>query len=239
MPSSPSFVKTELSDKILAPENFKLNGIIDKREPSSFQSLFDAADLVSTAQLKTGDFLIDDQWLFERKTVRDLCGSLVDGRLFKQALRMIQSEYHPVVILEGRSCDIQVCGVRREAVQGALITLTVFFGLPVLRSLNPEETVRLMRYTAGQGVRFAQGGVPRAGYRPKGRKARQLYVLQSLPNIGAKRAKALLEHFGGIEAVMNASENELVEVDGIGAPIAQKVRNLICEASVEYITENK
>jgi ERCC4-type nuclease len=196
--------------------------IIDHREPKLFPKLFGAQDSVSTAQLQCGDFLIDDRWVFERKTIRDLCVSLADGRLFKQVLKLVQSDHHPVVVLEGKSSDIQECGTRREAVQGALITLSIFFGLPILRSLEPEETVRLMRYTVEQGVRFAEGGVQRAGYRPKGRKARQLYVLQSLPNIGKRRAKALLEHFGGIEAVMSATENELTNVNGIGLPIAEK-----------------
>ena len=208
--------------------------VIDHREPDLFQSLFDETDVVTTAQLDTGDFLINDQWLFERKTIRDLCISLADGRLFKQGLRLLQSEYHPVLLLEGRSSDIKECGVRREAVQGALITLSVFFGLPVLRSLAPEESVRLMRYTVEQGIRLAEGGVQRAGYRPKGRKSRQLHILQSLPSIGKKRANALLEHFGGIEAVMCADENELVDVDGIGAPIAEKIRNVVKEEGAEY-----
>jgi ERCC4-type nuclease len=212
--------------------------IIDHREPEKFRGLFADDDSVSTAQLECGDFLIKDQWVFERKTIHDLCVSLADGRLFKQALKLIQSAHHPVVILEGKSSDIQDCGVRREAVQGALITLSVFFGLPVLRSLEEKETVRLMRYTAEQGVRFAGGGVQRFGYRPKGKKARQLYVLQSLPNIGKKRAEALLEHFGGIEAVMSAGEDELAEVNGIGTPIAEKIRNLVCEAEVPYATRN-
>lgn len=212
--------------------------VIDHREPELFRKLFGGQDSVSTAQLDCGDFLINDQWVFERKTVQDLCISLADGRLFKQALRLVQSEYHPAVILEGRSSDIKETGVRREAVQGALITLSVFFGLPVLRSLGPEETVRLMRYTAEQGVRFAEGGVQRSGYRPKGRRARQLYVLQSLPSIGKKRAETLLEHFGGIEAVMSATEDELAQVHGIGAPIAGKIRNLVKETAVSYKTKN-
>lgn len=213
-----------------------MNVIIDHREPESFRALFAKDDSVSVGQLKCGDFLINDQWVFERKTIRDLCVSLADGRLFKQALKLIQSAHHPVVILEGKSSDIKDGGVRREAVQGALITLSVFFGLPVLRSLEAEETVRLMRYTAEQGIRVAEGGVQRFGYRPKGRKARQLYVLQSLPSIGKKRAEALLEHFGGIEAVMSAGEAELAKVDGIGIPIAEKVRNLVREAEVPYRT---
>jgi ERCC4-type nuclease len=212
--------------------------VVDHREPNTFLDLFKEEDTVSTAQLECGDFLINDQWLFERKTIRDLCVSLADGRLFKQALRLVKNEYHPVVILEGSSKDIKEYKVRREAVQGAIITLTVFFGLPVLRSLEPIETVRLMRYTAEQAVRFAEGGVQRAGYRPKGRKDRQLYVLQSLPSIGAKRAETLLEHFGGVEAVMSATEDELAEVSGIGTPIAEKIRNLVCEAEILYRTKN-
>lgn len=217
---------------------FLMKVVIDHREPELFRTLFADHDIVSTEQLTCGDFLVDGQWVFERKTIPDLCRSLVDGRLFKQGLHLLQSEQHPVVILEGRSSDIKECGVRREAVQGALITLSIFFGLPVLRSLEPEETVRLIRYTVEQGVRFAEGGVQRAGYRPKGKKARQLYVLQSLPGIGKKRAEALLEHFGGIEAVMSATENELSEVEGIGDPTAEKIRNLVQETGVSYKVKN-
>ena len=34
--------------------------------------------------------------------------------------------------------------MRREALQGAIVSLTLVFGLPVLRSFGPEETARLM-----------------------------------------------------------------------------------------------
>jgi ERCC4-type nuclease len=210
--------------------------VIDHREPENFRMLFSGDDSVSVEQLQCGDYLINDQWIFERKTIRDLCLSLADGRLFKQALSLIQSAYCPIVILEGSSNDIKDSHMRREAVQGALITLSIFFGLPILRALDAEETVRLMRYTAEQGVRFAEGGMPRAGYRPKGRKARQLYVLQGLPNIGKKRAAALLDHFGGIEAVMCADESALAEVEGIGRPIARAVRDLVKESGSRYAT---
>lgn len=215
-----------------------MNVMIDHREPDAFQSLFCEEDQVSSGRLPCGDFLINDQWLFERKTIKDLCISLADGRLFKQALGLMQSDYHPVILLEGRAFDFKESGVSREAVQGALITLSIFLGLPVLRSLDTEESVRLMRYTVEQGIRFAEGGVPRAGYRPKGKKARQLFVLQGLPNIGKKRAENLLDHFGGIEAVISASEDDLAEVNGIGYPIAEKVRTLVQEAEIPYIIKN-
>jgi hypothetical protein len=86
MQSLPSCVTTASSDKIFAYENFNMNVVIDHREPNQFQRLFGAEDTVSTAQLKCGDFLNDDPWVFERKTIRDLCVSRVDGRLFRQAV---------------------------------------------------------------------------------------------------------------------------------------------------------
>ena len=204
-----------------------MNVVIDHREPEVFRTLFAETDVVSTAQLECGDFLINDRWLFERKTIRDLCVSLVDGRLFRQALALLKTEFHPVVILEGRSRDVAKSKVGREPVQGALITLTVFFGLPVLRSFDPEETVRLMRYTVEQDVRLAAGAVHRFGYRPKKNRARRLYVLQGLPGIGKKRAEALLDCFGCIESVMCASEEQLAKVEGIGRTTAQAIRNLV------------
>ena len=37
---------------------------------------------------------------------------------------------------------------------------------------------------------------------------------------------------------MTAAEEELAEVNGIGAPIAEKIRNLVREAEVPYRTKN-
>lgn len=188
--------------------------------------MFAETDEVSTAQLACGDFLIDGHWLFERKTIPDLCVSVVDGRLFRQALALTKAKTHPVVILEGSLSEVSRSNVGRESIQGALVTLGVFFGLPVLRSFTPEETVRLMRYTVEQGYRCASG-VQRYGYRPRGRRARQLYVLQGLPGIGKKRAAALMDHFGSVEAVICADEDELAEVEGIAALTARAIRRLV------------
>jgi len=78
-----NFAKTASLDKIFGYEIFIMKVVIDHREPQTFRTLFGENDDVFTAQMECGDFLINDQWLFERKTVRDLCSSLVDGRLFK------------------------------------------------------------------------------------------------------------------------------------------------------------
>lgn len=128
------------------------------------------------------------------------------------------------MILEGTAADLAPVGVSREALQGALITVSVFFPIAVLRARDLEETVRLLVYLGRQAMDRAAGAFGRPGYRPKGRRARQLYVLQGLPGIGPERAERLLERFGSVEHTMAASAEELAAVEGIGRRIAERIR---------------
>jgi Fanconi anemia group M protein len=55
----------------------------------------------------------------------------------------------------------------------------------------------------------------------------QLFIVESLPNIGPVNAKNLLKHFGTVSKVFNASENELQEVEGIGKKTAKEIRKVM------------
>lgn len=179
---------------------------------------------VDVQRLTTGDFLIDGRFAVERKTLPDFAQSVIDGRLFRQAAALAQGTERGVLVLEGTAADLQASGMRREALQGALITVSVFFGLAVLRARDAAETAQLIVYLGRQAQRFARGALPRKGYRPKGRRARQLYVLQGLPGIGPERAERLLEIFGSVENVARASVDELAAISGIGETTAEKIR---------------
>jgi DNA excision repair protein ERCC-4 len=203
--------------------------VIDDREPNEFAGLFkDAgAESVRVERLKVGDFVVNNRWVFERKTMQDLCQSLVDGRLFQQAVNMMKAAASPVLILQGGVHDTVKTAVKREAIQGALITISVFFNIPVLRALDATEVVRLIDYTVAQEGRFNKGPAHRFGYRPKRRKARQLYILQGLPGIGRFKAERLLERFGSIQNVMTADKDELAEVEGIGKGSSKRIREIL------------
>src|SRR5947209_754731 len=92
---------------------------------------------VVTKQLSLGDYLVDDKLLFERKTLTDLVESIKDGRLFRQGKRLANCKFRAIVILEGTAVDLSGCKMAREAIQGALISLTVIMGIPLLRSRSP------------------------------------------------------------------------------------------------------
>ncbi len=162
--------------------------------------------------------------IVERKTLADLAASVIDGRVFRQAAAMVATGARAVVVLEGEARTSRELGVSREALQGALITIGVFYGLAILRSRDPSETARLLLYLGRQARRFAHGGLPRPGYRPKGKRARQLFILQGLPGVGPGRAARLLDTFGSVAAVASAPAELLAGVEGIGETTAQRIR---------------
>ena len=179
---------------------------------------------VRVTRLTLGDYLVDGRFLFERKTLPDLELAIVSGRLFTQALRLAATPLVPAIILEGTSRDIDGSGMTRESIQGALVTVTVFLGIPILRTRMPEETVRTMLFAARQANTIATGALPRHGYRPRGKLARQLFILQGLPGIGPSRARALLARFGSVEAAIKSSADDLRSIKGIGKRGAEKIR---------------
>ncbi|PID39884.1 MAG: nuclease [Proteobacteria bacterium] len=194
---------------------------------------------LSIRRLSAGDYQINDTLLVERKTIVDFATSIVDGRLFKQMTRLADAPLKCVIVLEGNGQDMKRIGVRREAMQGALITVGLIMGIPVLRSMQAEETARLLVYAARQMDLVTANGVHRPGYRPKTKRKRQLFILQGLPGVGPKRAADLLDHFGSIQKVLDASPTELAFVQGIGPNTAAGIKDAIAESLASYgVDEN-
>lgn len=185
-------------------------------------------------RLPLGDYRIDEALLVERKTLPDLVASIKDGRLFGQAHRLIDSPLRKALILEGTAADLAGSGMRREAIQGALIGLTLYLSLPLLRSRDPAETAQLMLFAARQGRLVATGTVPRPGRRPRGKSRIQSRVLQGLPGIGPQRARHLLETFGSLEGVIQADTESLASVRGIGQATAETIRWAVKEPNPVY-----
>jgi len=206
--------------------------VADDRERKSYviESLLEIENVdVVIRRLSLGDYQIDSRVIIERKTLYDFAISIIDGRLFKQILRLTHSNAKGVLILEGTANDTADIGVTREAMQGALITVSLIFGIPVLRSADPSETARLIFYLGRQVESIARDGIQRHGYQPKGIRYRQLNILQGLPKVGRERAGRLLERFGSVEAVINSSIIDLQSVDGIGKNIAEKIKWAVSE----------
>ncbi|MCD6518302.1 MAG: hypothetical protein J7M05_00050 [Anaerolineae bacterium] len=62
------------------------------------------------------------------------------------------------------------------------------------------------------------------------------YLVEDLPGIGPQTADTLLRHFGTLERLFGASEEELRQVPGIGPKRARAIRELL---TLPYAPEDK
>jgi DNA excision repair protein ERCC-4 len=213
--------KTNEKVQIVVDDRERPSGVIEELEKA-------LAVVVKIEHLPLGDYCVDGAVLIERKTAADFAQSLIDGRLFGQAGRMSSSALRPVYIIEGTSAEWAELGLSREALQGALVTLMLIFDLPVFRSSDPAESARLIFYIGSQLVRLRDPGyAPYRQAKAKRKKTRQLRILQSLPGVGADRAKKLLERFTTVRACFTASPTELSEVEGIGSKTGEAIDQII------------
>jgi ERCC4-type nuclease len=181
---------------------------------------------VEFEQLAVGDYWVGDHLIVERKTTRDFAESIIDGRLFTQAGWLAQRGERIVFLLEGGLSQWEEINMRRECLQGALITLTLLYGFPVLRSLHAEESARLMFYAAQQMQQSARETAYQHGRKPKRKRTRQLRILQASPGIGPERAEKLLDKFLTVESVISAPQADLETIEGIGPKMPSSVFGL-------------
>lgn len=87
----------------------------------------------------------------------------------------------------------------------------------VLREDNP--TLHLIQRLRDEAHRFAV-----TYHRKLRQKALNSSVLDEIPNIGPKRKQALLQKFGSIDAIRQASLDELLSVKGIPRNVADNIR---------------
>ncbi len=214
--------------RVIADDREEGGGVVDAlRQMPGIQ--------VTVERLKVGDYQVESRCVFERKTLADFAASIADGRLFAQARALAAAPLPAALILEGRASDLAANGMRREAMQGALISLSLVFHLPVLRAREPRESAQLILYAGDQLRRLEHDGGLRPGRRPAGQRRRQLRVLQSLPGVGPVRADRLLAAFGSVGAVMAAEGEALQAVAGLGPKRAAAIRETVvgegCEAA--------
>lgn len=185
---------------------------------------------IAVRRLQLGDYQVDDSLIVERKTLADFARSVRECRLFTQVGRLAREpRMRTCLIVEGTSDRYPVLAISKPAFQGALITVTLVFGLPVLRSATPEETADLILYAANQLKRRDVRPPRRRGFKTTGNRRRQILLLQAIPEVGPKKAEILLEAFGSPAGVAAASVEQIGAIAGVGPKTAREIHRVFCE----------
>ena len=170
-------------------------------------------------KMSVGDYQIGGSLVIERKSHLDFIRSLIDGRLFQQAGRLSSLMFPVCILLEGKGAIPRKGKMRKEAIEGALLSLNAFFQIPIIGSEDPFDSARIIQRLTQLEFRNRKRDVihrNRWGYKPRGVKKQKLYFLEGLPGVGPKLAQEILAEFGSIEAFIQASEREWQVIKGLG-----------------------
>lgn len=218
-------------DKFLSKEKVDFEITVDHRESSSSlvkQLVLDGFK-IKLAQLQVADYLIGSRILVERKTTQDFSKSIIDGRLFKEIKDLKETSPHPLLVIEGE--DLYTAStLKPEAVRAACVSIMVDFNIPIIMTKNGQETGRYFATIARREMEKLKGKkipITRIEKTPQKLSDIQEYVVAGLPSIDTVRAKRLLGRLKTLEQVFTAEEEDLVDIEGIGKTLANRIRKLI------------
>ena len=120
----------------------KVTVFIDHRErDSSVAKILRKRNIdVKEQQLDIADYVISDRIGIERKTVSDFCSSITNQRIFDQMNRMKDSFDKTLLLIEGNPKDLFNNGLHENAIRGALSSIAIDYGVPVLwTEQNPQR----------------------------------------------------------------------------------------------------
>lgn len=182
-------------------------------------------------------YILSKRLAVERRTGGSFLNGIKDKTLFTSAIYLREHFQIPVLIVEDDEAH-EYSMFNPQAVRGALSSMMILYGVSVLATPDVDETVALIAMMARQ----EQIGIPEISLIPK-RKAVDLpglqrRVVEMLPGCGRVMARELLQHFGSVRRIADATEDELRSVRGIGAKTAREIVKVVA-ADYEAVDTEK
>lgn len=181
-------------------DNHEKNSLV----PSNLSSLnapFEFQDL------KVGDYLINDIAI-ERKTFQDLQSSIINKRIFQQLQELKQYPKH-LLLIEG----IHENNILQEnATRGFILSTLLNHQIPILFTKDEEETAKYLLLLAKK--KNPHTPILRPSKIAMSKEEQIQFILEGFPNIGPASIKKLTQKFKSLKEIVNASEQDLVEILG-------------------------
>ena len=180
-------------------QNKLLHVIIDNREQKLMKILEKKKDIINyeTEQLDVADIVISEEVAIERKEGFDFVSSIMDNRLFDQLLRLKESYSTPILILEGLNNEVfESTGMNIKSIYGALSFIAYKLGISIIPTRNLDDTtIVIERIAYREQVKDSMPLFSRRAPKQMTKKERRSFIIEGLVDIGAKKAKTLIDTF--------------------------------------------
>lgn len=216
--------------------------IIDYRERKILPGVLKIDD-VEIYNLPIGDILIpieNEVILIERKSAVDFIESIKTSRLWDQLARIQSSESvldfkikrRIIVINDPILPAIFSVKMSWASIFGALQEIVYVYNVQVFHTETENAFFEFLRVLINREKEKRNDSIPNIRWERKINYAKddlswKIYILSSIPFVGEKTAKLLLEKFGTIENIAKANIYDLKKIKGIGEEKAKLIYRLL------------
>lgn len=223
-----------------------LEFIIDSREPqyikevipTFFKEMTNLDINFKIDTLKTGDFKCG-KLLIERKEINDFCSSIKEQRLTIQKMKLcmaIEDGYHPYVLIHGSLHDVWQNGLSKRAYAGMIASLNEHG----IHTINIEQNdITLVCETIYALIRKhnEEKILKPVWIEPDGSTWTER-ALRCIPKIGVETAHNIVTQYSPhlqlfYQRNPEQLKNDLIEVEGVGTKLAEKIVEHIYEGNNE------
>ncbi|WP_226480051.1 ERCC4 domain-containing protein [Natrinema amylolyticum] len=204
---------------------------VDDREPAGLvEAVRSHSDVTEVAvdRLSSGDLAIGSVG-FERKTLRDYVTSAM-GRhgsdLTDQVERMAAAYDDSYVLLEGDFAEFEALrtNVSPASIRGSMASITARQGVPVIPCTDRRQ---LIDFAIRLGRKHAEAPTTAqlpVGSVPSRREPTAKRMYGCIDGIGPELAATLYDRYPTVEALLEAEDEDLTRIDGIGETRAKTIR---------------
>lgn len=204
--------------------------VVDVREPREIAGILSRIGNleVEMAPLERGRYLVDGCLVIDRISTHDLHRGIVDDPrpLLKRVSDLSDVDHATLFVVEGGLRSHRRASL--DKIVAAVSYVSVVHRVPVVETIDVWETVYLIARAIGHACHPVSEDLPQPAHRRGGRKDHRVsprYVLEGIPGVSTVRAEIILERFGTLRAVAEASIEQLLELPGLGPSVAQSVHD--------------
>lgn len=202
--------------------------LVDPREPREIANILSRIGNleVETRSLDRGRYQVDGCLTIDRIATHDLHRGIVDDPrpLLARVSELSDVDHAVLFLVEGGLRSHRRAPL--DKIDGALSYVSVVHRIPVVETIDVWETVYLIARAIGHACHPISDDLPQPGHRRGGRKDHRVsprYVLEGIPGVSTVRAQIVLDHFGTLSAVAQATIDELGGLPGLGPSVAQAI----------------